>query len=362
MVINDLNHFSKQKKPNHRWFKSAFFVVALTIAIYSVKLLLQPIGQVLGSFWENSTSTVTRMLTGPRSLKKDEDVTNFLLVGIDRRSRSEDSFLTDTIIIASFNHKTQKSTLLSLPRDLWVEIPGFNGLPKQYSKINSAHALGDQFDYPGGGMQLLSDILEEILGIPIHYYARIDFEGFEKGIDAVGGIEIFVDTAFDDYMYPRAGYEDFPWEERFEHVHFDEGLQHMDGEMALKFARSRHALGPEGTDFARARRQQKVLLAVKNKVLSTETLLDFGKLRELYFALTENVAANVEVAELPLFFNLTQNLQTQKIETFVLDGNDGPGGVLYSPQDIENYGGAWVLLPKAGDFSKVQKFVREIFY
>lgn len=351
MALNDLNHLSRPKSNNHRWFKSALFVVALTIAIYSVKLLVQPVGQVLGSFWENSTSAVTRMLTGPRSLKKDEGVTNFLLVGIDRRSRNENSFLADTLIIASFNHKTEKATLLSLPRDLWVK----------GTKINAIPALGDQSAYPNGGMQLLADTLEETISIPVHYYARIDFEGFEKGIDAISGIDIFVDTAFDDYMYPRAGYENAPWEERFEHLHFNEGLQRMDGVTALKYARSRHALGPEGTDFARARRQQKVLLAVKNKVLSTETLFDFGRLRELYFALTENVFTNVEIAELPLFFNLAKNFEGQKIETFVLDGGDGPGGLLYSPQDIENYGGAWVLVPKAGDFSEVQEFVREIF-
>lgn len=352
MAINDLNHLSKPKKPNRRWFKSAVLIVSLAIAIYTVKLLTQPIGQVLGSFWENSTSAVTRMLSGPRSLKKDDGLTNFLLVGIDKRNRKEGSFLADTLIIASFNHKAEKATLLSLPRDLWV-----NG-----TKINALPALGDQGNYPGGGMKLLIGSLEEILDIPIHYYARIDFEGFEKGIDAIGGIDIFVDTVFDDYMYPRAGFENAPWEERFEHLHFDEGLQHMDGKTALKYARSRHALGPEGTDFARARRQQKVLLAVKNKVLSAETLFDFGRLRELYFALSENTVTNVEVAEFPLFFNLAKNFGGQKVETDVLDGGDGRGGLLYSPPDLENYGGAWVLIPKAGDFSQVQEFVKEIFY
>lgn len=351
MPINDLNHFSKQKKSSHRWFKSAVLIVSLAVAIYTVKLLTQPIGQVLGSFWENSTSAVTRMLTGPRSLKKDHGVTNVLLIGVDRRNPREGNFLADTLIIASFNHNTQKATLLSLPRDLWVK----------GSKINAIHTLGEKAGYEGGGMQFLTDTLEEVLNIPIHYYARIDFEGFEKGIDAVSGVDIFVDTAFDDYMYPRSGFENAPWEERFEHLHFDEGLQHMDGKTALKYARSRHALGPEGTDFARARRQQKVILAVKNKVLSSETLFDFGRLRELYFALSENVVSNIEIAEFPLFFNLANKFGEQKIETYVLDGGDGPGGLLYSPQDVENYGGAWVLLPKAGDFNEVQEFVKEIF-
>ena len=342
MAINDLNHLSKEKKPRHRWTKSAFLVIGLTIAIYSIKLLAQPVGQVLGSFWDNSTSAITHIITGPRSLKKDSDVTNVLLIGIDRRNPRENSFLADTIIVASFNHKTSQSTLLSLPRDLWVE----------GSKINAVHALGKSFP----------DVLEKILDVPIHYYAQIDFEGFEKGIDAVSGIDIFVDTAFDDYMYPRAGYEDAPWEERFEHLHFDQGLQHMDGETALKYARSRHAFGPEGTDFARARRQQKVILAVKNKVLSTETLFDFGTLRGLYFALAENVTSSVEIAELPLFFNLAKKFGDQKVENFVLDGNDGPGGLLYSPPDLETYGGAWVLVPKSGDWSEVQAFMQEIFY
>lgn len=376
MKNRDFATYKNPKKPRPRWIKSALLIVLLAFSIYSFKLLIQPVGQVLGSFWNDSTTAITYMLTAPRNLKKDEGVTNMLLVGIDRRSnipyfyigkdgqRQNNGFLADTIIIASFNHNTQQTSLLSIPRDLWIRIPPFDNLSAQFTKINSAHALGDQYDYDGGGMQLLVDTLSDVLAIPIHYFVRVDFEGFKEGINTLGGIDLWVEANFDDYLYPREGFEDAPWEQRFQHVHFEQGLTHMDGETALIYARSRHALGPEGTDFARARRQQQVILAAKNKSLSSETLFNLEKLKSLHLTLSEHVFTNVELVELPLFFKTAQKFESLEVETYVLDGGEGPEGLLYSPSNLEDFGGAWVLVPRAGvtNFSQLQKFVRDIFY
>lgn len=366
MSIND-------KPRTKKWFKSAVLIALLAITIYGVKLLVQPIGSVLGSFLSNSTSIISYMISN-KKIAQTDGVTNALLVGIDRRGSvpytfigeggkiSHNGFLADTIIVASFNHQTQEITLLSLPRDLWVKVEPFGRVGAQYTKINAAHALGDEFNYDGGGMALLKKVVEDILGIPIHYWARIDFEGFEKAVDAIGGVDIFVENSFDDYMYPREGYEDAPWQERFEHVHFDAGLQHMDGKTALEYARSRKALGSEGTDFARARRQQNLVIAAKNKILSSETLFNLTKVKNLYLALSENVATNVEIDEAPLFFNLVQKYQNSEIKAYVLNGDDEEEQLLYSPQNLEDFGGAWVLLPKGGNWSKIQEFVHQIFY
>lgn len=361
---------------NHRWVKSTLFLLTLVMALFGLKLLLQPVTSALGSIWQQSGVLISGILHGPRALKQDDGVTNFLLVGIDKRSYEPYSvttkqgqelkrgFLADTIIIASYNHQTQKISLLSVPRDLYIKIPAFGQIYEQYTKINGAHSLGDQFNFEDGGMGLLAQILQEVLGVPVHYWARVDFEAFEKGIDAMGGMEIEIENSFDDFMYPREGFEDAPsWEDRYQLIHFDQGLQHLDGAAALKFARSRHALGIEGSDFARAKRQQKVLLAVKNKVLSSETLFNLERLKNLYLALSENVLTNVSLIELPLFYQLAQGSTQSEIKTYVLDGGSEPGGLLQSPNP-ENFGGAWVLIPKTGlgEYGEIQEFVRKIFY
>lgn len=368
--------YQKSNNTNHKWVRSTLFLITLVLALFGVKLLLQPITSALGSLWQQSGLVVSGILHGPRALKQDDAVTNFLLVGIDKRSYEPYSvateqgqelkrgFLADTIIIASYNHQTQQVSLLSIPRDLYVKVPAFGQIYEQYTKINGAHSLGDQFDFEGGGMTLLAQILEEVLGVPIHYWARIDFEAFEKGIDAISGIDLEVENAFDDFMYPKEGFENAPtWEDRYEHIHFDQGLQYMDGATALKYARSRHALGVEGTDFARAKRQQRVILAVKNKVLGSETLFNLERLKSLYLVLSENINTNISLAELPLFYKLAQSFNQGEVKSYVLDGGDEPEGLLVSPNP-EDFGGVWILIPKAGldDYTAIQNFVRKIFY
>ena len=184
----------------------------------------------------------------------------------------------------------------------------------------------------------------------------------EKGIDAIEGIDVVVERTFDDYMFPRPGYENAPWNQRWEHVHFDAGLQHMDGATALEYARSRHALGVEGSDFARSRRQQKVIIAAKNKILSSSTLFNTAKLKELYEVVSDHVRTNVKLSEFPLFFSLAKQFSDKEVKTYSL--TDETENLLAAPTDLSLYGGAWVLVPAAGgeDFSDVQGFVKGIFY
>ncbi|MCA9389799.1 LCP family protein [candidate division WWE3 bacterium] len=358
-------------------FKSIGIVITFVFVLYGMKLLLTPVVKTLANVWEESTTAISFMLPGGPKIAKDEyGHTNVLMVGIDRRSYqpyeydgpdgtvSRNGFLADTIIIASIDPETQNVEMISLPRDLWVKVPGFEGLAEQHTKINAVHALGDRFDYSdGGGMGLLKGVVEEIVGIPIHYWTRIDFDAFVKGVDAVDGVDIFVEQPFTDYMYPRSGYEDAAWEERYEIVSFEEGWQHLDGETALKYARSRHALGPEGSDFARAKRQQNVIEATANKILSSETLLNIDRLQGLYTAVSDNIATNISLGDIPVFYQIAKNVKQANIEGHVLGGPENDPPLIYNP-DPGLFGGAYVLIPTAGqnNYSEIQTWAHDIYY
>lgn len=329
-----------------RWVKPLVMVVSTGVLIFGLKIFLSPVVGVMADILSESGTAVTYMLNKD-SIRQDGQVTNILLIGIDRRATLSSGTLTDTLMIVSYHHDTQEVTLLSLPRDLWID--------EQKSKINALYSLG--------GIDLLESTIQAKLGIPVHYYVLVGFEGFEKAIDAVGGVDVYVERGFDDYMYPRPGYENAPWAERWQHVSFDAGWQTMDGKTALAYARSRHALGPEGSDFARARRQQKVVSALGEKILSSETLFNLDKLRSLYLILEDYVKTDVTLSQLPLFYQMAKKVDrgSVNLKTYVLEaGNEGPGSLLYSP-DPKKYGGAYVLLPKTG-WEEIQKFVHTVIY
>jgi LCP family protein required for cell wall assembly len=229
-------------------------------------------------------------------------------------------------------------------------------------KINSLYSIGEMQDYPkGGGIGLLKSKVEEILGLKIHYNARIDFDGFRKGVDTLGGIDITVDNTFDDYEYPREGFEDATCKDgtyncQVEHIHFDKGPTHLNGTMALKFARSRKGTGVEGSDFARARRQQKVLVAAKEKALKIENLFDPGKISNLFKQFGQSIETDIDVSALTALYNLSKDVKTDTINSLVLDNSN----YLYVPAP-EEYGGAYALLPKGNSWVKIQAAVQDLF-
>src|SRR5690606_13980241 len=265
------------------------------VLLFGVYSFLPPIKDSLASMLSGSSAAFSYFVNGSPELHKDGGKTNVLLLGIDKRADedysyrgpdgiiSKNSFRTDTIIVASYNYDTEKVTMLSIPRDLWVEVPAFGDVQRQSMKINGVYAIGDVYNYPGGGQALLSKVISDLFDVPIHYSARIDFEGFRKAIDSVGGIDLVVKNSFTDYQYPIEGKEDaWPISTRYKVLSFESGLQHMDGQTALEFARNRHASGIEGTDFARADRQQLVITAFKEKIFAPETIKSPDALLKLY--------------------------------------------------------------------------------
>ncbi len=283
---------------------------------------------------------------------EDDDRVNILLLGMGGKNH-EGSDLTDTIILASYKPSQKKIALLSIPRDLLVYLPDYG-----WRKINHIYFFGEK-EKSGQGGATASQFIGDLLDIPIHYYIAANFDGFKEAVDAIGGIEVEVENTLDDYTYPIAGRENlFPIKDRYEHLHIDKGLQKMDGSLALKFVRSRHALGIEGSDYARGRRQQTVLLAMKKKALSMGTLLNPGRLLAFWQVLKKNIRTNLEINEMYRGITLARQLYQKKepeIATRILDAT--PEGPL-----IENiYDGAFVLETKTGNFEELQFIARYLF-
>ena len=188
------------------------------------------------------------------NIESRKERVNILLLGIDQRDNKVDKgpWRTDTMILVSIDPATRSASMLSIPRDLWVTIPGYGE-----NRINTAHATGDIRKYPGGGVALAKKTVWYTFGVPVHYYVRINFVGFEKMIDAIGGITIDVESAIHDDSYPDQNYGTMV-------VDIPAGVQHMDGKTALQYARVRHGRN----DFDRMKRQQQVILAARDACVS----------------------------------------------------------------------------------------------
>ncbi|OGH19574.1 MAG: hypothetical protein A3D74_01825 [Candidatus Levybacteria bacterium RIFCSPHIGHO2_02_FULL_37_13] len=305
-------------------------------------------------------------------LKKEDSNINILLLGTGG-GKHEGPNLTDTIIFASIDEKNNKVTNISIPRDLWI--------PELRAKVNMAYASGED-KRKGGGVILAKAVIAKVLSQPIDYVVRIDFDGFVKAVDVVGGIEVDVANSFEDLEYPIIGKENDPCDQkeedlkmlatassqlevfpcRYDHVRFDKGLRTMNGETALRFVRSRHAKGAEGTDFARSKRQEQVVKAFKDKIFSLNVLLNPAKVIGLYNAMQESIDTNIKEEEFDDFIKLAQKLKNAQIQSTVLDYGDEKEkrpGLLVNPLISDDFGRQWVLIPRIGngDFSEIQKYI-----
>lgn len=353
-------------------------------------------------FWAGATSdsTVFNYVLGQESnLETEDNRVNVLLLGIAGKGHDGPN-LTDTIIVASYDLSTKKVSLISLPRDLWLD--------GQKIKVNVLYQTGLN---KGSGLSLPKEEIGKILGLKIPYAVRVDFSGFTRAVDLVGGIDVEVERTFDDYSYPVPGKENelcgFKEEERdinneqakalgieagrvrvlldpqgqiatasakpaanivytdlqvfrlfpcrFEHLSFKQGLTSMDGETALKFVRSRHGTNNEGTDFARSKRQQLVIAAFKNKVFSAETLFSPQKMINLAKTLGDSVEMDIPQSQYMEFLKLAK--KTEGVKSYVING-EGKEPLLITPP-VWQYG-AWVLIPPNNDYGKIHQYVDDV--
>lgn len=258
---------------------------------------------------------------------------NVLLLGIDRRHDEEGPWRTDTMIVATFDPKTKTAGMLTIPRDLYVPIPAPGA---GEAKINTANFFGDSSKYPGGGPALAKKTVEYNLGIPIHYYVLLDFDGFRRIIDALGGIDVDVPEAIDDPEYPTEDYGVM-------HLQIPAGRQHMDGDTALKYARSRKTT----SDFDRSKRQMQVILAARDKALRINALAQAPQLlAELGNAIETDMAPEQLLALAPVVAQVrADNIKTRSID-------------LSMTYEIKLNTGADVLWP---DREKISALVQELF-
>jgi len=252
--------------------------------------------------------------------------------------------LTDTIMLASIDTKTHQVALLSFPRDLYVPI----GQGPNYTKINAIYQIGlDTQD----GISLLRDTIEKISGEPIHYSIIVDFDGFEKTIDALDGISVDVPRDLLDTRYPGKNYS-------YETFEMKKGWQKLDGATALKYVRERHS-DPEG-DFGRAKRQQQVMQAVRDKVFSTGTFLNVFTLSHLLDALGASIKTDITPDEMESFLSLIRTLDTKNITTVVIDAWKKESLLRVSHIPTPN-GNAFILLPRTGNWKEIQSLAYHIF-
>lgn len=375
--MRELSTSKRQKFPIAKIILlSAVILVAFVALLYMLKL---------DKYALKGPSSVVKLIMDS-GLKSDHGRTNVLLLGIGGKGH-EGPDLTDTIMLASVDKDSKDVVLVSIPRDLWV--------PDSQHKINSVYAFAREKDK--NGLEEAKKTVSTLLGVPVHYAFRIDFNGFIKAIDQVNGLDIDIENAFSDPIYPISGREDdlcgltienvdkdgaqvkvvkdatgsaIPLDEineqndpfvcRYETLNFKKGLTHMDGLTTLKFVRSRHGTNGEGSDFTRSARQQKVILAFREKVLSSETLTNPKTVISLLGTFGDSIDTDIQDDDIGLFAKLATKLQAQNVRRVVLDATEKDGRLEFGlPQD---FFGQSVLIPKNNSWTELGEYIQsELF-
>jgi LCP family protein required for cell wall assembly len=266
--------------------------------------------------------------------------------------------LTDSIMLISIDTRHNKAFLLSIPRDLWVRIPN-NG----HQKINAAYVDGqaDDFNakgYPSGGMGQLEQIVSQNFGIPINYYALVDYTALRAAVNDVGGIQINIQS--DD---PRGLYD--PSIDYATHgplVRLTNGVHTLNGEQALDLARARGdaygSYGFAGSDFERTQNQREMLVALKSKAVSAGVLANPAKLSSLFDTIGSNVKTDFKLGEVHRLYDITKQINGKNIQSLSLNQANGKNLLTsYAAPDGES-----ALIPAAGrdDFSDIQAFLKRL--
>lgn len=348
-----LPEYSYTKKPKKAWKPIAFVAIIIIIVfiafssniIFSSNSLLENLTNLETDGSKTSLWTKVKRLVGAEEKLLAGEASgriNILLLG-QGGAGHEGPFLTDSIILASLKPSTNQVAAISIPRDLYVPVSE-NG----WRRINFANSYGET-ELGGLGGEIASQTISNVFNLPIHYYARIDFEGFKKIVDDLGGINVYVETSFIDPLYPTSDYGTTT-------VSFKQGWQKMAGETALQFTRSRHGTNGEAGDFARAKRQQKIIIAIKNKAFSFGSLFRPDRFFKAAKDFNKHFKTNLKTWEIIRLQRFAKEMDLEKIIAKVLD--DSPQGPLVGGI-TEN--GAYVLMTKTNDFTELVEIAENIF-
>lgn len=331
--------FSVFKKEGRKKHTTSLVIAIMAIVVlffYGCGAIVSKIGiiNVIGIFGEQ--------------LKTDAyGNTNVLLLGIGGEGH-DGSDLTDTMILASIDHSKNLVPMLSIPRDFYVDVEEIGG----GVRINGVYELGKKKYGTEEGIELVEKAIEEITGVDIHYHVLIDFSGFKEIVDSLDGVEVYVDEAIYDPYYPLDGtiqYQTFS---------LPAGLQKLDGDTALKYARSRKTT----SDFDRSKRQQKLLFAIKDKAMSKNILLNPGRIKDLYYSVDASIETNFSIRNIIELAKMSQHFDKEDLITRVMtDDPTSCGGFLYVPMR-DFFGGAYVLVPIGNNYDFIHQYVDLIFH
>jgi LCP family protein required for cell wall assembly len=278
-------------------------------------------------------------------IKHDERI-NILLLGYGGPGH-DGPYLTDSVMLLSIRPAMREAIMISLPRDLWVKIPALPRNGYMMGKLNSAYAIGtDHNAYPNvrsdwktdtGGGDLAAATVSQLTGQPIDYWVGLDFKAFRDVVNALGGVRVDVPTALDDPYFPAGESTGMM------HIHIDAGWQPFDGERALEYARSRETT----SDFDRSRRQQLVMLAVRQRVLSVNAI---PKLLSLLAALQDNIRTNLRPGDMQQLADLAGRIKVEDIRRVAIDTSN-----LLRSATSSN--GQYILLPLDPTYAALQRFL-----
>ena len=278
-------------------------------------------------------------------VKHDERI-NILLLGYGGPGH-DGPYLTDSVMLVSIRPSTHQAIMVSLPRDLWVKIPALPNNRYLIGKLNSAYAVGvDHADYPNvrsdwqsatGGGDLAAATVSQITGQAIDYWVGVDFKAFRDVVDALGGVRVDVPTTLDDPYFPRGETTGMM------RVHIDAGWQQFDGERALEYARSRETT----SDFDRSRRQQLIMLAVRQRVFSLNAV---PRMLSLLGALQDNVRTNLRPADFRPLANLAAQIKDPDIRRVSIDTSN----LLRSAYSSD---GQYILKPLDPTYGALHQFI-----
>ena len=312
-------------------------LVALVLGAVALWQWMRPAGEDMSKGEETTSAAAGTGMASvpPSSLTLGDDRINVLLLGIDRRGGTGWGYRTDAILVITVDPTAKTAGILSIPRDLQVTIPDIGE-----DRINTVNVYGYLQHYPGEGPALLKRTIEDSFGISIDYYIMADYDGFKQIVDALGGLDVDVPITLHDTQYPDPKPDD---PHAYKTIHFEPGWQHMDGERALEYVRSRMST----SDADRSRRQQQILLAIHERALSTNLI---PELPELAMILMDAVSTDITLEEMIEMARLATHIDTANLKQVIIEDP-----LVY---DHRREDGAAVLLPR---WDQITPLIGELF-
>lgn len=240
--------------------------------------------------------------------------------------------LTDSIMMFSYKKDTQEAAIFSIPRDLWVKIPGFG-----MHKINEAYVYGETKKPNGGGIALAKQVVSSITGLEIDFAVVVDIQALKKIVDTLGGIDVYEDKYFSGDLYGN-------------YVKIHPGVNHLNGSQTLAYIGVRSI----DSDFKRMERQQKVFLLLKDKIFSLNLLSRPDKILSILNTVSKHIRTDFPLSQIQEVIQIASSFDVQNVKKIVFDTSN----YLYHPPTDER---GYILLPKKGDFSEIKKITRGIF-